>query len=147
MNAVFRAMAGLLAIAAVGLVNAQCVAGECCSHCGGETHVRKVCRPVWATRLVEVVCWDVVCEEICLPGKTPRASRDGKPVACPDCKTRTRQKLVRKTVVQEVPVLVWVVEYVCVPCARGATSDDAAAPTPALRPTRFFDRSPSDEDL
>ena len=162
MNAIARSVTGLLVAAAASqFVAANATAGQCCSRCGDEGRVYKVCRPVRTTRLVEITCWDVASEEICLPGRSTSRCQEGDSrgsecrhgggIACPDCKTRTRQQLMRKTFLKEVPVVVWVVEYVCGPCAHGAApgenppatleiTDDVtptadAAPVPPAAPT------------
>jgi hypothetical protein len=123
MNAIARIFTGLLVCAIIGpLDGANDAIAECCARCGDEGQVHKVCRPVHTTRLVEVTCWDVACEEICLPGKAN--------AACQDCKTRARQKLMRKTILKEVPVVIWVVEYVCASCASGGAAQKQAISSP-----------------
>ena len=64
--------------------------------------VQTICRPIHTTRTEEVTCWDVAREEICLPGRNNH--------------TRSRHKLMRKTLIREVPVIEWVVDYACAGC-------------------------------
>lgn len=112
MNIMLRGCAGLFAAVVISSTLATEVAvGGCCAYCGCEGKVYRVCRPVCTTRLVEVPCWDTACEEICLPS--------GAKTSCDNVKIRANQKLMRKTVLKEVPVVVWVVEYVCGNCRSG----------------------------
>jgi len=104
MNVVARIFGVLLAVVVAGQAgDARSSGVECCSRCGSVDGVQTVCRPVHTTRSEEVVCWDVVCEPICVPGKTNQ--------------TRTRHKLMRKTFLKQVPVVYWVVEPACVVCS------------------------------
>lgn len=141
MRSVVKALAVLSAVTLTGQVGEVRSADvDCCSRCGCSGEVRTVCRPIYTTRTEEVVCWDVVSEEICLPRKSNCAvcgSTLGSDACCgtgelgtceidvPNygCKSRPRDKLMRKTFIREVPVIVWVVEYVCPGCAgRDATA-------------------------
>ncbi|MBN1854712.1 MAG: hypothetical protein JW829_18415 [Pirellulales bacterium] len=140
MNTVIKALATLLAVALSGLAVEVCTADTgCCSRCGCQGEVQRICRPICTTRREEVISWDVVRDEICLP----RPSRciacggiSGSDACCPACqldpcdpglfacgyKIRPCNKLMRKTFIREIPVIVWVVEYVCPDCANGRTA-------------------------
>jgi hypothetical protein len=110
-------------------------AAECCALCGSTSGLRRVCRPVLAVKPTEFTVWEAACEEFCLPrrgmplthaqegdaGETCGAESDGASAGADSfrrqCTVHTRNKLMRKTFVQEVPVIVWQVEYVCQDCA------------------------------
>jgi hypothetical protein len=109
----FSAMIAVVVFASWPVVSVGQTA--CCPHCGNTSSLRAACRPVCTTRRVEVTGWDVVEEHVCTSG------------VCPDnCKLRPRNRLVRKTHYQEVPVVVWTVEYECEAC-RQATMPAATA--------------------
>ena len=90
---------------------------DCCSRCG----VKKVCKVVCEMKEVKKTCWEVECEEFCVPlprlcgRKAGACERDC--VAPPKCgKVRCRKKLVKKKVTRKVPVYKCVVEHVCGKC-------------------------------
>jgi hypothetical protein len=121
------ALAGWLAAAALGETN-------CCSYCGSTASLQRTCRPIATTRPVEVTGWSADEEDLALPlagglvtcncgGWGASCCASGKCELCLTggcracCKVRPRNRLLRKTFLQEVPVVVWVVDYVCVDCA------------------------------
>ena len=140
MNTVAKLSGVLLALALAGQTEEVRGAGtDCCPRCGCQGQLQMVCRPICTTRREEVTCWDAACEEICLPRTSAAAGCCGQcadgccgagmtgpcgACACTaDCKIRPRNRLMRKTFIKEVPVIVWVVEYVCAGCAnQDATS-------------------------
>lgn len=158
----------LLALPAVVLLGiaAEAAGAEvrCCARCGRESGVRKVCRPIYTTRKVEVTYWDCVSEDFCLPlrgkcdGRTGSdgAGNDGAGGGCgageagctsgcdscaggssgPCAEIRTRNRLLRKTCVKEVPVVRWVVQYVCDGC------DTRESPLPVIGPGEPVSPSP-----
>jgi hypothetical protein len=112
--------------------------GACCVKCGCQEDVRCVCRPIYTTKYIEITCWDSVCEDICLPPrsrceqgyansndpKSPPANNENWTAGtCKGIKIRSSNKLVRKTYLQPIPTVVWVVEYVCCHCRRGNDAD------------------------
>ncbi len=119
----------------LGLTHAETRAADsCCTRCGGHSGVQRVCRPILTTKRVEVTCWDGVREEFCLPQKDTCGEPYGlvPGVLHPTRgQIHSRNKLMRKTVIEEVPVVRWVVEYVCVGCRSAATT----ATTPPLGTT------------
>jgi len=146
------------AVLAVILMEAAGAAEQGCARCGGKSGVRKICRPIVTTKRVEVTYWDSVCEEFCLPkkvqchdggcgkcgrcgtgdhggcgGKQDCGSCTADPCAgC--CRVRTRNRLLRKTEFREIPVVYWVVEYVCDGCNDQGVPVPEAAPPPAAIP-------------
>ena len=57
------------------------------------------------------------------------------------CKLRPRNRLMRKTVRQEVPIVVWTVEYVCERCARGVASSAFAHRMEPAELSHYFSSS------
>lgn len=117
-----------------------------CKHCGSGAGLRRVCRPISTTRPVEFDYWDAAEDEIAVPLASPlfRCDCGGWAGSCCSsgqcqlcltggcracCKVRPRNRLVRKTALQEVPVVVWIVEYVCGDCAAHRTSVHPVSPT------------------
>ena len=104
--------------------------GVGCEKCGRQENVQCVCRPIYTTKFIEITCWDSVCEDVCLPPRT--RCKEG----CPFCKDtnnspqgengttdagkamkiRSCNKLVRKTYLQPIPTVVWVVDHLCPSC-------------------------------
>jgi len=153
---VFRTLSA--AMLAVILVKVAMAAEYCCERCGCKSGVRKICRPIVTTRRVEVTYWDSVCDEICLPKKVQcpggacgSCGRCGTgDVKCGDggyggeqgfnscgadpcagcCKVRTRNRLLRRTEFREVPVVYWVVEYVCDSCGDRRPGVPEVVPLP-----------------
>jgi hypothetical protein len=110
---------------------------ECCPHCG--CRLVPVCQIYYTTKKVTEYKYRGVCEEICVPGVTPRSERlagcrapaqcGGAP--CPDgcreccagrCMVREVQKVAKYPVTREVPVRKCTVEWVCPACSAGPRS-------------------------
>jgi hypothetical protein len=117
----------------IGLSNASALFAQdqCCGKCGCRENVQCVCRPIQTTKYIEITCWDSVCEDICLPPRSrckegcnnciqSNNSQAGNNISIANStqgvKIRSTNKLVRKTYLQPVPTVVWVVEYVCANC-------------------------------
>ncbi|MBX9790583.1 MAG: hypothetical protein K2Y37_16815 [Pirellulales bacterium] len=102
---------------------------------------------------VKEVCWDVKCEDFCVPGPSCCCGKVDKQDECgcwsykiwkPNCgHVRTRKTLVKKEVTREVPTTKWVVENVCAHCksacdvelpADGAPPKLPAEQAPATSP-------------
>lgn len=103
-------------------------AGEHCAHCGCCSHLRKVCRVVPETKEVVEVCWDVKCEDFCVPGPSKLC---GVCRECDDCgswrrfiwkpgcaEVRTRKVPVKREVKRQVQTFRWEVVTVCDACCR-----------------------------
>ena len=159
MNVVRKMLGMLSAVALAGILVQVAHAGQrCCARCGRQSCVVKVCRPVCTTIPVEITCWDCLREDFCVPhrptcggghqgscdsGGCDEQSGCGKP-DCGACaagrcaEVRTRNRLIRKTVVKQIPVVQWVVEYVCNDCCgRDGPVPEAspiAPPSPPLGP-------------
>lgn len=60
-----------------GPVEEVCCGGTpaCCAQCGSRTPCKKYCKVVKEIKEVEKICWEVKCEDFCLP--LPRLFRDG----------------------------------------------------------------------
>ena len=94
----------------------QIARAECCSSCGSHANVRAYCRPICTTRRVEVTDWDVASDPICVA-----------------CNVRPRNRLMRKTILREVPVVEWRVEYLCADCRPSGTNPHSISrPMPHL---------------
>lgn len=115
---------------------------ECCNCCG----VRKTCKVVCEMKKVKKTCWVVVCEEFCtsLPGRRCKSScgdsgccgdtcaSRGKPMVRPKCgKVRVRKKLVKKTIICEVPVYKCIVVCCNSGCNACCYEPDRAKTAPA----------------
>jgi hypothetical protein len=138
-------LALLLSIAALAN-HAQ--AGICCSRCGCPDNCCKVCRPVPDVKEVKEVCWDVKCEDFCVPGPSCCCGKVEKHDDCgcwsykiwkPNCgHVRTRKLLVKKEVTRKVPTTKWVVEDVCAHCKSECDvelpADGVAPAAPAEQP-------------
>lgn len=127
-----------------------------CQHCGCSNGCQKVCRLVCEEKKVEVVCWGIQSEDVCLPcpsepGCThcePVCEKDPNGKVCtapkkfvwtewiPNCKAKlyTKNKLMKKTVTKTVPSYKWVVEDLCPKCTEEAprpkVNDQAEIPAP-----------------
>lgn len=118
----------LLGAAMLITATASAGAGEDgCANCGATEGLRRVCRPICTTKHVEYVVWESVCEEFCVP-------LSASDVAEGRSKIRSRNKLMKKTLVAEVPVVKWVVDYVCDQCESQPTLEEQETP-PAAMPT------------
>lgn len=129
-----------------------------CTRCGRSCTTQQVCRTIYTTKSVEYTEWGEVCEEARLDPKTHGGlcgtcdscdSGDCSSAGCDSfggsekgnalfgffrqlssCETRPRARLMRKTLVKQVPVVECVVEDVCDYCQQsemGATSFTATA--------------------
>ena len=127
---------------------------DCCSRCG----VKKVCKVVCEMKEVKKTCWEVECEEFCVPlpglGKSRCADQgccevtgcgdecsDGcendvcqslreRPMVPPKCgEVRCRKKLVKKETTCEVPVYKCVLVPAC-GCGSGGCTDTGCGVTP-----------------
>ncbi len=143
MTTVLRALGGfglLLAALDSAHVDSAHAAAPCCARCGKTKGQQAICRPIYTTMQVEYTEWDCVPEVVGLPRRSlfplfpPQGGKGASDIAdsdacCGDtpadtvgCKVRCRNKLVRKTLVKEVPVWKYVIEYVCCQCRDGCAS-------------------------
>ena len=144
---------GLLA----ALINQPALGGDCCcSECGCNDGVRKVCRLVCETKKIETVCYGCECEDFCLPGKSCRGCLNSEEVCAEGCsedccahkplcnlewfnwtpgcaKVHNRKKLVKYIVVKEVPSYKWKVEEVCAGCCPDSACAMGADGVPVER--------------
>lgn len=98
--------------------------GRCC--CGAE--LCRVCVPKRTEKEVTKVCWDVKCEDVCIPGCSKKVCEVCGQDECgcfkhsiwePTCaKIKTRKVPVKIEVKRKVPAIEWVVEYRCECCGR-----------------------------
>jgi hypothetical protein len=131
-------------ITGIFLTAASIFAGseKCCAKCGCQQDLQCVCRPIHTTKYIEITCWDSVCEDVCLPPRTQckaccaacndttsqRANGEiAAADACQVVKIRSCNKLVRKTYLQPIPTVVWIVEYLCPHCR---CADKSYSPMP-----------------
>lgn len=165
--AVKRLHAIVLGVLSIGLALGatpsakRAVAGPLCCRCGCPDNCCKVCRPVPDTKEVKKVCWDVKCEDVCVPGRSCCCGEVCKQDECgcwtykiwkPNCGyVKTRKVLVKKEVTRKVPSTKWVVEDVCQHCrtpedcdlpADGKLPHDDAKMTSPETP---LDEAPGDE--
>jgi len=115
-------------------------AGEgCCDLCGRNCCVQKFCVCKKIEKEITKTCWDVKCEDVCIPGCSECCGEVCKQDECgcwsfklwkPACATsiKTRHIPVKTEVKRKVPSYEWKVEYRCVNCCGGAC---APAGTPA----------------
>ncbi len=111
----------------------------CQATCGG----RKVCRLVCEVKEVEVTCWACKCENFCVPGPSKVRCKHCEPACtepgshcpcqtspkpkkfiwfswCPGCaKVKTKKRLLKRTVIKEIPTYKWVVVNYCPSCCDG----------------------------
>lgn len=130
------------------------VAGPLCCRCGCPDNCCKVCRPVPDTKEVKKVCWDVKCEDICIPGRSCCCGEVCKQDECgcwtykiwkPNCgHVKTRKVLVKKEVTRKVPSTKWVVEDVCQHCR---TPEDCDLPADGKLPSDDASAAPSETPL
>ena len=113
------------------------------------------------TKEVKKVCWDVKCEDVCVPGPSCCCGEVCKQDECgcwsykiwkPNCGyVKTRKVLVKKEVTRKVPSTKWVVEDVCQHCKTPADRDLPADGTPpsdgptATPPVAPLDEAPAEE--
>ena len=114
-------------------------APDCCAQCGDKAPCQpKTCRVVCGVKKVKKYCWQVKCEEFCLPMPGCRKSASGcgavdecdpgcgpaKAPTPPKCgKVRCRKKLVKKEYTVEVPIYKCVVKNVCGECCEPSGDD------------------------
>lgn len=119
-------------------------AGEgCCDLCGRNCCVQKFCVCKKIEKEITKTCWDVKCEDVCIPGCSECCGEVCKKDECgcwsyklwkPGCATciKTRHIPVKTEVKRKVPSYEWTVEYRCVKCCGGGQPCCAAnAPTAA----------------
>ncbi|MBX7166341.1 MAG: hypothetical protein K1X74_08315 [Pirellulales bacterium] len=117
---------GLLAVIAVAgnwLVAGEPDCGQC-GCCGCE--LCRVCVPKRTEKEVTKVCWDVKCEDVCIPGCSKKVCEVCGEDECgcykqkiwePTCaRIKTRKVPVKTEVKRKVPMIEWVVEYRCHHC-------------------------------
>jgi len=130
----------IMTLVAMGALVSQAQAGHhCCPQCGC-SNVKKVCRLVPEIKKTTTFCYDVECEDFCLPGPSPCCGKKcvpntccgigtgyhkehiyGKPCFCGHI--RTRKVLVKIPVTREMKVWSCKVERVC--CGCGCAQLDA----------------------
>jgi len=133
-----------LLVAALWIVAASASAGDgCCDCCGCSANCYKVCVPKMTERTVNKVCWDVKCEDVCIPGRSCFCGEKCKEDKCgcwsfnvwlPTCaKVKTRHVPVKIEVKRKVPAVEWVVECRCDACCQkdGAQILNSAPQPPA----------------
>lgn len=117
-----------LAVAVLLLANcgARADSSGTCARCGRCCAVRTVCVPKRVEKEIVKVCWDVRCEDICIPGPSKKCGTQcGEdccgcwelPVWQPTCaKVITRRVPVKTEVKRKVSAIEWVVECRCEHC-------------------------------
>lgn len=119
--------------------------GSRCDLCGCGNGLHRVCVPKRIEKEVTKICWDVKCEDICIPGRSTACGTTYQQDACgcwsfihwePHCaKVKTRRTAVKTEVKRKVPAVQWVVEYRCDACRRLAgQAAPAAQPGPDAAP-------------
>ena len=113
-----------------------------CTHCGQRASCNKVCRLKHEEKKVEVVCWGLKCEDVCVNGCSTRCAKHCE-ILCEDCddvdpykesstgrkkfvwsewipkgcpKLYTKNKLMKRTIIKKIPSYKWVVEDLCAQC-------------------------------
>ena len=130
-------------------------AHHCCPQCGCH-NVRKVCKLVPEIKKVPKVVYDVECEDFCVPGPSKMCG-----VKCvPDCdahhgvrkeivwqpccgKVHTRQKLVKKTIIEEKPGFKCVVVVLCKGCGCNCGEEDCGDQAPTADQQAMLDSDAS----
>lgn len=124
----FRVVMLTLSLVCGSSLTAVAPAGDHCAHCGCCANLCKICRCVPAEKEVTRVCWDVKCEDFCVPGPSKCC---GKVNECDECgqwcrtvwspgcaEVYTKHIPVKKEVKRKVPSYKWVVETVCPACKQ-----------------------------
>jgi hypothetical protein len=127
-------------------------AADCCDSCGCAQELTRVCRPIYTTRRQETTVFDSLREDYCLP-------RHVKPVLrCRDCREaatacsacqqwcdepKTRNRLIQKKLVEQVPTILWVTEYRCDDCAGGLPTEPPSAEHPSTEPPFIGPQAPA----
>jgi hypothetical protein len=141
------------------LVAASAVrAGDhCCSTCGCSSCVRKVCVCKKTEKEIIKTCWDVKCEDVCVPGCSELCGEVCKKDECgcwtyniwkPACAcVKTRRVPVKTEVKRKVPSYEWVVEYRCANCCNGGCGqqpcDTAGKGAPAAEGNPLYATPPA----
>ncbi|HEY2839803.1 MAG TPA: hypothetical protein VGJ26_11675 [Pirellulales bacterium] len=131
-------------------------ADRCCDMCGCNCCVQKFCVCKKTEKEITKTCWDVKCEDVCVPGCSELCCEVCKQDKCgcwsyniwkPACAcVKTRRVPVKTEVKRKVPSYEWVVEYRCVNCCKGgcgkpcetagqAAPSEGNAPLVAAAPT------------
>lgn len=121
-------------VCVVGLLLAgPAMALECCQRCGHACECCKTCRLVPSTKKVTKNVYHTECEDFCVPAHSAHEiCRDEcgrrQVVVTPRCgEVRTRKKLIKKEVTEEVPSTKCVVEYLCPACAAACQQGPSAS--------------------
>lgn len=114
-----------------------------CGGCGCHSCVRKVCRLICTTEEKKKTVYSCECEDFCVPGPSECCGRRCVPDcdACcghrwetiwkPGCaRVRTRVKLVKREVVEQVPAWKWEVVELCDHCCEGYQTQPATEEMP-----------------
>lgn len=134
------------------LASCLSAAESTCDHCGCHACVRRVCVPKIVEKEVTKICWDVKCEDVCVPGPSKKICTKCQSDACgcytfdvwqPTCaKVKTRRVPVKTEVKRKVPRIEWTVEYRCDGCCQAcnhapelppAETSPAPVPPPTLK--------------
>jgi|GEM_PF-1998268 len=127
------------------LVSKAQAAEQTCSQCGCCSCLRKVCVCKPIEKEITKTCWDVKCEDVCVPGCSELCCEKCQQDKCgcwtyniwkPSCvKIKTRHIPVKTEVKRKVPSFEWVVEYRCANCCGGACcTPDAQAAAAGAQP-------------
>jgi len=144
-------------VSLAALVSASASAGDHCDRCGGCCNLRKVCRPEPSFREVVKVCWDVKCEDFCVP---KCGHKCGVARGCDECgawcadiwksncaQVRTRRVPVKTEVVRKIPTTKWVVETLCADCCSCRAAQQDSGPPPQLVAADAMDVRPIDAPI
>lgn len=137
----------ILAMTILALTSYATAAERTCDHCGCHACVRRVCVPKIVEKEIVKVCWDVKCEDICIPGPSKKCCTKCASDECgcytydvwqPTCaKVKTRRVPVKTEVKRKVPRIEWTVEYRCDDCCQACNQAPVVPPaetTPAPEP-------------
>jgi hypothetical protein len=149
----------LLAVCALSSLVVPCKVNGECAHCGYCGSCNKVCRLKCEEKKVEVVCWGMMCEDVCVNGCSARCAKHCE-IVCDECedvdpykapstgpkkfvwsewtpkrspKMYTKSKLMRKTITKKIPSYNWVVEDLCAQC-EAKTKDAEVVPGATIPP-------------
>jgi hypothetical protein len=135
-----RALSTCIALGVTLLAaSAARAADGCCDLCGCNCCVQKFCVCKKIEKEITKTCWDVKCEDVCIPGCSECCGEVCKQDECgcwsfklwkPACATciKTRHIPVKTEVKRKVPSYEWKVEYRCVNCCGGACGKGCGAP-------------------
>jgi len=109
-----------------------------CDRCGCSCCPRRVCVPKIVEKEITKVCWDVKCEDICIPGPSKKCGTKCAHDECgcytydvwqPTCaRVKTRRVPVKTEVKRKVPRIEWVVEYCCDACRHAGSTTPPVLP-------------------